>query len=139
MKARKYWMVVPTTLAVLLTSIGGVRSQQQIALTPGFNEPMSLTGTSGNSNCSKMTPTANHVITLGDNFSYLRFTVNSQGGQPILLIKGPNGSSSCVQSDDFSGSTITDSGYWNSGTYSLYIGDRTGAQHNYSLSITQNQ
>ncbi|NEP12349.1 MAG: hypothetical protein F6K14_19505 [Symploca sp. SIO2C1] len=139
MKILKYWLAVPTTLAVLLASIGGVRSQQQIALTPGFNEPMVLTGTSGDSNCGKMAATASHVITLGDNFSYLRFTVDSQGGQPILLIKGSNGSSSCVQSDEFSGNTITDSGYWNAGTYSLYIGDRTGAQHNYSLSITQQQ
>ena len=139
MKTLKYWMLVPTTLALLLTNIGGVRSQQQIALAPGFNEPIVLTGTSGDSNCGQMAATANHVITLDDNFTYLRFTVNSQGGQPILLIKGPNGSSSCVQSDAFSGSTITDSGYWNAGTYSLYIGDRTPGQHSYSLSITQQQ
>ncbi|NET61043.1 MAG: hypothetical protein F6K47_34435 [Symploca sp. SIO2E6] len=138
-KTLKYWLAVPTTLAVLLTNIAGVRSQQQIALTPGFNEPMVFTGTSGESNCTQMAATASHVITLGDNFSYLRFTVDSQSGQPILLIKGPNGSSSCVQADEFSGSTITDSGYWNAGTYSLYIGDRTGNQHNYSLSITQQQ
>ncbi|NER96428.1 MAG: hypothetical protein F6J86_21720 [Symploca sp. SIO1B1] len=139
MKTLKYWLAVPTTLALLLTNIVGVRSQQQMALTPGFNEPMVLTGTSGNSDCGKMSPTASHVITLGDNFSYLRFTVDSQGGQPILLIKGPNGSSSCVQSDEFSGSSITDSGYWNAGTYSFYIGDRTGSPRSYSLSITQQQ
>lgn len=139
MKTLKYWMLVPTTLALLLTNIGVLRSQQQIALAPGFNEPIVLTGTSGDSNCGKMAVTANHVITLDDNFTYLRFTVNSQGGQPILLIKGPNGSSSCVQSDHFSEGTITDSGYWNAGTYSLYIGDHTGSQHSYTLSITQQQ
>jgi hypothetical protein len=79
--------------------------------------------------------TPNHQFSLSANFNYLRFTVQSTG-QPTLLIEGPTGSS-CVQADSFSQGTIQAPGYWEKGTYRVYIGDRTGAQKAYTLSITQ--
>jgi hypothetical protein len=79
--------------------------------------------------------TPNHVVTLTDNFNYLRFSVQSTG-QPTLLIEGPNGSS-CVQADKYSGGTIQSPGYWEKGIYRVYIGDRAGGQNPYNLSLTQ--
>ncbi len=139
MKKFKYWMVVPTALVVLLSSAGIARSQT-IQITPNFqNDPLVVKGTSAgsqaNKGCGLVGAAPNHVVTLNDNFSYLRFSVQSDG-QPTLLIEGPNGSS-CVQADSFSGGTVQAPGFWEKGSYSLYIGDRTGGQHSYTLSITK--
>jgi hypothetical protein len=138
MKTIKNWIVIPTALAILLSSVGVARTQTAIA--PGFQpDPLVLTGSSGGSKASKgcgmIKATPNHIITLGDSFKYLRFSLQS-AGQPTLLIEGPNGSS-CVQADSFSGGAIQAPGYWEKGNYSIYIGDRTGSQHPYTLSITQ--
>lgn len=139
MKIWKRWIVIPTTFAVILTSASVARTQTtQIA--PGFKpESLVLTGTSGGSKvsrgCGMIGATPNHVINLSANFNYLRFNVQS-AGQPTLLIEGPNGSS-CVSADKFSRGTIQAPGYWEKGTYEIYIGDREGQQHPYTLSITQ--
>jgi hypothetical protein len=139
MKTFKHWMVVPATLAMFVMSAGVARSQP-IQIAPGFQpDPLVVTGTSGGSQASKgcglVGATPNHVINLSDNFNYLRFSVQS-GGQPTLLIEGPNGSS-CVQADKFSKGTIQAPGYWEKGTYSVYVGDRAGGQSSYTLSLTQ--
>ncbi|MDP8963303.1 MAG: hypothetical protein M3O33_04810 [Cyanobacteriota bacterium] len=138
MKTFKDWMVVPATLAMLLTSVGVARSQT-IQITPGFKSDLVVTGTSGGSQSSKgcgMTgATPNYVIKLGNNFSYLRFSVQG-AGQPTLFIQGPNGSS-CVQADSFSGGKVEAPGYWESGTYSVYVGNRAQGQHPYTLTVTQ--
>lgn len=139
MRTFKHWIIVPATLAMLLTSAAGVRSQP-IQLTPGFQpDPLEVTGTSGgsqtNKGCGMVGATPNHVINLSGNFSYLRFKVQGSG-QPTLLIEGPNGSS-CVQADSLSGGTIEAPGYWEAGSYSLFIGERTGGQHPYKLLVTQ--
>ena len=138
MKTFKDWLVVPTALAMLLTSAGAARTQTtQIA--PGFGpDPLVIRGTSGggqNKGCGMTGATPNLEIRLSDNFNYLRFTVQSTG-QPTLLNEGPTGSS-CVQADSFSKGIIQAPGYWEKGTYRIYIGNRTGAQNAYTLSITQ--
>ncbi|HEY9632730.1 MAG TPA: hypothetical protein V6D14_04960 [Coleofasciculaceae cyanobacterium] len=139
MKIFKHLMVFPATLTMLLTSVTAVRSQP-IQLAPGFvPDPLVVTGTSGGSQaaqgCGKVGATPNHVFNLSDNFNYLRFSVQS-AGQPTLLIQGPNGSS-CVQADSFSKGTIQLPGYWEKGSYSVYVGDRAEGQNAYTLSLTQ--
>lgn len=139
MKTFKHWIVVPATLAMILSS-AGVGYAQTAQITPGFKpDPLVLTGTSGGTkaskNCGMIGATPNHVVNLNTNFNYLRFSVQS-AGQPTLLIEGPNGKS-CVPADSFSGGTIQTPGYWEKGPYSIYVGDRAGGQHPYTLSITQ--
>lgn len=139
MRTFKHWIIVPATLAMILLGASGVRSQP-IQLSPGFRpDPLQVSGTSGgsqtNKGCGTVGATPNHVINLSANFSYLRFRVQS-GGQPTLLIQGPNGNS-CVQADSLSGGTVEAPGYWEKGIYSIYVGDRTGGQHSYTLSVTQ--
>jgi len=134
MKLLNHWIIVPTTLAMLLTSAGIVRSQTT-QIKPGFTpDPLVIPGTSASLACSTSGAKPNHVITLSENFNYLRFRVSS-AGQPTLLIVSPSGNS-CVQADSFSGGKIEAPGFWEKGPYSLYIGDRTGIQHPYTLSIT---
>jgi hypothetical protein len=139
MSTFKHWIIVPATLAMLLTSASVARSQP-IQLAPGFN-PLQVAGTSGgsqsNKGCGMVGAKPNHVINLSANFRYLRFRVQSSG-QPTLLIEGPNGRS-CVQADTLSEGTKTIEipGYWEQGNYSVYVGDRAGGQHTYTLSVTE--
>jgi hypothetical protein len=140
MKTFKPWMVVPTALATILMS-AGLASSAPIPISPGFKpDPLEFKGTSGgaqaSNNCGMIGAVPNHVLSLGANFNYLRFNLHSDGGQPTLLIQTPSGSS-CVQADRFSGGSIQAPGYWEQGTYSIYVGDRSGGQHPYTLTITQ--
>ena len=137
MRTFKKWMVVPAAWMMLLTSIGTAYAQTR-QITPGFEpDPLEFKGTSGGSQASKgcgmIGAAPNYVVNLANNFNYLRFTVQSPG-QPTLLIQGPNGSS-CVQA--VPGGNIEVPGYWEKGTYSIYIGDRAGGQHPYTFGITQ--
>lgn len=138
MKTLESLLVVPGALAMLLTGAGVVRSQP-VQIAPGFKpDPIVLSGTAGGSptgkGCGNIGATPNHIVKLGENFNYLRFSVQSDG-QPILLIKAPNGNS-CVQADRFSQGKVEAPGYWEKGTYSIYVSDRAEGQHNYKLSIT---
>lgn len=139
MKSLKYWMVVPTALAMLLSS-AGLAGSTPIQIAPGFQpDPLVVNGTSGGSiasqSCGKIAEKPNHVLTLNGNFNYLRINVQSSG-QPTLLIKGPSGTS-CVPADSLSGGNIQSPGYWEQGTYSIYVGDMAGGQNPYTLSLTQ--
>ncbi|MBD2015446.1 hypothetical protein H6F96_15905 [Microcoleus sp. FACHB-53] len=139
MRTLKHWMVVPTALAMLLSSAGLARTQP-IQISPGFQpDPLVVNGTSGGStasqSCGRIAAKPNHVLTLNGNFNYLRINVQSSG-QPTLLIKGPSGTS-CVPADSLSGGNIQSPGYWEKGTYSIYVGDMAGGQNPYTLSLTQ--
>ncbi len=131
-----------STLATLsLVLLGSYPALSQgIAIAPRFQpDPMVLQGTSGGSqaspNCGQLPATPNHVVQLNSDFPYLRFSLQGRG-QPTLMIRLPNGSTSCVSADRATG-TINAPGYWEQGSYQLYVGDRTGEQHPYTLSITQ--
>ncbi len=139
-KLFKHWIVVPTTLAAILASVVPIRAET-LEIRPKFEpDPLVVRGTSGGSKdsqgCGKIGTAPNLVMNLSNNFNYLRLEVQSEG-QPTLLIQSPSGSLSCVLYDSSSGNTIQSSGFWELGTYLLYIGDRTGEQHPYTLSITQ--
>jgi len=142
MKKPMYTMVVPTVLALMTLGATAASSKVPVLeLAPGFKtDPMALTGQSGGQtqtkDCGKIAAAPNYVIKLTNDFKYLRLSVQS-AGQPTLLIQEPSGRRICVSADSLSGGTIESPGYWNQGTYSLYIGDRTGSSNPYTLSITQ--
>jgi hypothetical protein len=140
MKLFKNWIIVPTTLAAILTTITLV-SADPLPITPNFKpDPIVLSGISGGAKdsqgCGKIGEEPNHVIHLSDDFKYLRFSVEGEGDL-TLLIEPPSGSPSCVLYDSTSGGKIQSSGLWERGTYRIFIGDRSGKDHNYTLSITQ--
>ncbi|NJL90268.1 MAG: hypothetical protein HC916_11125 [Coleofasciculaceae cyanobacterium SM2_1_6] len=127
------------TFSLVLLASQPVLSQG-IAIAPRFQpDPVVLRGTSGGSqaspNCGQLPTTPSHVVQLNSDFPYLRFSLQGQG-QPTLMIRLPNGSTSCVSADRATG-IINAPGYWEQGSYQLYVGDRTGEQHPYTLSITQ--
>ncbi|MEO0685690.1 MAG: hypothetical protein AAFY76_11760, partial [Cyanobacteria bacterium J06649_11] len=97
-----------------------------------------LSGKSGGtekSNCGSISATPSQVLQVAESLPYLRLTVESEG-KPTLLIDGPEGRF-CVLGDSYSQEKPEISGYWQAGEYSLYIGDSSNQQHDYTLSISQ--
>lgn len=101
-------------------------------------DPLTLSGKSGGtekSNCGSISATPSQVLQVAESLPYLRLTVESEG-KPTLLIDGPEGRF-CVLGDSYSQEKPEISGYWQAGEYSLYIGDSSNQQHDYTLSISQ--
>ena len=89
--------------------------------------------------CGFIAGSPNHKMNLSQRIDYMRLTVQANGGQPTLLVLGPNsGDSFCVLGDEVSGLKPEISGVWEAGNYEIYIGDRSGSQHQFVLNISTN-
>jgi hypothetical protein len=140
MKPLQLLTVVTTALAMSLLITQATWAQTSVTQINRNlpKDPLILNGKSGGvvtSNCGKIPATPNHVIQVTESLPYLRLTVESQG-KPTLLIDGPGGRF-CVLADSYSGGKPELAGFWQVGTYSLYIGESSKDQHNYTLSISQ--
>ncbi|MBD2386973.1 hypothetical protein [Cylindrospermum sp. FACHB-282] len=140
MKTLKLLTVVTAALAMnlLITQANWAQTQvMQINRNPQ-TDPLILNGKSGGSvpsNCGNISAAPSQVIQVTESLPYLRLTVESQG-KPTMLIDGPGGRF-CVLADSYSGGKPELSGYWQPGVYSLYIGESSKGQYNYTLSISQ--
>ncbi|MEH2023106.1 hypothetical protein [Nostoc sp.] len=140
MKTLRLLAIVPTALAMNL-----VFTEANLAQTPTIQinrnsqpDPLILKGKSGGtvkSNCGNITTEPNQVIQVTESLPYLRLTVESKG-KPTLLIDGPGGRF-CVLADSYSGGKSELSGYWQAGRYSLYVGELSQREYDYTLSISQ--
>jgi hypothetical protein len=140
MKTHQLLQFVPIALVMSLTI-----PQASLAQTPAVEikrnlttDPLVLNGRSGgtvSSNCGNITKAPAQVIQVKESLPYLRLTVESPG-KPTLLIEGPDGRF-CVLADRYSGGKPEIAGFWQAGIYSLFIGELSPAQHNYTLSISQ--
>ncbi|MBE9209562.1 hypothetical protein IQ244_24295 [Nostoc sp. LEGE 06077] len=102
------------------------------------SDPLVLNGKSGgtvHSNCGNISTTPSQIIQVTESMPYMRLSVDSPG-QPTLLIDGPSGRF-CVLADSYSGNKPELSGYWRAGKYSLYVGEISEGQYNYTLAISQ--
>ena len=141
MKPGTLFKVVPVALAMsLVFTDASLAETPVVSINSKFQpDPLSVNGKSGgtvSSKCGNITATPNQVIQVTESLPYLRLTVES-GGQPTLLIDGPGGRF-CVLADSYSGGNKPEiSGYWQAGKYSLYVGELSQRQYNYSLSISQ--
>ncbi len=87
--------------------------------------------------CGYIASSPNHVINIPKRVDYMRLTVQANGGQPTLLVKGPSSKDSfCVLGDAASGFKPEMSGVWEPGKYQIYIGDLSGSNHQFTLSIS---
>ena len=94
-------------------------------------------GTIDSQGCGFIATSPNYQMNLDKRVDYMRLTVQSDGGQPTLLVLGPNpGDSFCVLGDEISGLKPEISGVWEAGNYDVYIGDRSGRQHKFILDIS---
>lgn len=131
-------LLLASVAALSVGSVGSAASAQSIARTP-LASPIELTGRTGgnqNSTCGNISPSAGQVISVTEMFASLSFEVESQGDY-TLLITGPNGFSECVFAHNYDGGVIQAPGLLNQGEYRVFVGDRKGESHPYTLSISQ--
>lgn len=87
--------------------------------------------------CGFIASSPNHTLEIDKRIDYMRLTVQSQGGEPTLLVIGPNSSDSfCALADNSSGFKPEISGVWEPGIYEIYVGDRSGSSHQFTLDIS---
>ncbi|NES96092.1 MAG: hypothetical protein F6K32_12835 [Desertifilum sp. SIO1I2] len=134
------WIAVPILVATGLAALGSATTQAQVVLQPNFQpNPQTLSsgvsGGSGGTECGTLPAAPSAVVQLAADITSMRFIVQGDG-QPTLMIQGPQGKS-CILSDNLSGGVLEVPGYWEQGTYSLYVGDRAGGSHNYTLSVSR--
>jgi hypothetical protein len=142
MKTGLLFKLVPAALAMsLILTYTNLAAAQVIKISPNFQpDPLTLSGKSGGtnkSNCGNITQAPNHVMQVTESIPYLRLTVQGSG-QPTLLIDGPGGRF-CVLADNYTGGKPEITGFWQVGSYSLYVGDLSQGQYNYTLSISQHK
>ena len=88
-------------------------------------------------NCGFVAATPSYTVSLSERMDYMRILVETNGGQPTLLIIGPKAEDSfCVLGDMNAGLKPEISGVWEPGTYQVYVGDRSGRRHRFTLNIS---
>jgi hypothetical protein len=137
MKFGTRWFSIPTTLAIALAATQVLA--QMLTISPG-SSTIQVSGTSGGpkreGGCAgNIAASPNHRLQVAED-SNIRFSLQGSG-QPSLLIQG-NGQDFCVPADSFSGGKIEIPGRLSKGTYAIYVGDRAGSSHPYTLSISAN-
>ena len=91
-------------------------------------------------NCGFIANSPNYSLNLPQRVDYMRITVQAVGGQPTLLVVGPQANDSfCVLGDRGSGLQPEISGVWEPGTYNIFVGDRTGTRHKFTLNISRSK
>jgi hypothetical protein len=107
-------------------------------------DAQTVRGNSGGSvesqNCGFIAATPSHTISLSERVDYMKLLVEADGGKPTLLVIGPKAEDSfCVLGDLSAGLNPEISGVWEPGTYQIYVGDRDGESHQFTLSISSDK
>ncbi|EDX87293.1 hypothetical protein S7335_5001 [Synechococcus sp. PCC 7335] len=126
-------------LALVATlSLGSISKAQTVSRTP-LSSPIELSGQTGGpeqSACGNIDPRASQTIQVTEDFASLSFQVESEGDY-TLLITGPDGFRECVFAHNYDDGSIHAPGLLTQGEYQVFVGDRRGERHPYTLSITQ--
>jgi hypothetical protein len=133
---------IVVTIVILLNNLGvsiAEISTTKIQLTQTNQVIKGQSGGSVDSQgCGFIATSPNYEMNLEQRIDYMRLTVQATGGQPTLLVLGPDaGDSFCVLGDEVSGLKPEISGVWEAGNYQVYIGDRLGSQHQFTLSVSK--
>jgi hypothetical protein len=135
---------VALTMTLLMPTV--VRGESNIIkISQNFEtDTDTVSGESGGSvdskGCGYIAQSPNHVINIDKRVDYMKITVRASGGQPTLLIKGPGTNDNfCILADQVSGFQPEISGVWEPGQYLIYVGDRTGTQHSFTLNISRSK
>jgi hypothetical protein len=129
------------TASILLLNLENALANNDFTNATLSQESKTIEGLSGGSTdshgCGFIPDNPSYKMNLKTRIDYLRFTVESTGGQPTLLVLGPNsGESFCVLGDQKSGLEPEISGVWEAGYYQIYVGDRTQERHKFTLDIS---
>jgi hypothetical protein len=132
---------VTLTIAILVAGTDGVESKPLEKGLKFETNTQTIQGQSGgpidSKGCGFIANTPNYVINLPQRLDYMRLSVQTNGGEPTLLVIGPNsGDSLCALGDRVSGFKPEISGVWEPGEYQIFIGDRTGSNYQFTLNIS---
>ena len=119
-------------------SAGSAAMAQTVAKTP-LSAPIEMSGQTGGSEssaCGNIDPSGGQRVQVTETFASLDFEVESQGNY-TLLIKGPGGFEECEFAHNYEGGVLKSPGLLNQGEYQVFVGDRDGESHPYTLSISQ--
>ena len=134
---RRYSSFLLALAAVVSTSSAAI-AQPSTTRTP-LSTPVELSGQTGGSQssaCGNINPSAGQRVQVTESFAALDFEVQSKGNY-TLLIRGPGGFEECVFAHNYDGGVIKSPGLLNQGEYRVFVGDRNGESHPYTLSIRQ--
>lgn len=136
MKTNRFLSMLVATISIAtIVPWASPSRAEQIALGPGFSEPLVRSGVSGGSNntdCGFLAGSPNHQLSVAQDFGSLRVEVKGGDGM-TLLVSGPSGRF-CIPAAN---GVAQMPGYWSAGTYDIYVGDRSAnARQNYQLSIS---
>lgn len=129
-------VVVGTLVASFVTGISVAHAD---TIRTPINSAVTVRGNSGgnqSSQCGYISNAPNHQLIITEPLVSLRFTLEG-GGEPTILIQNDQGRNQCVMSDQLSAGTLELPGAWEEGRYNVFIGDRRGNSHGYTLSISQ--
>ena len=129
------------TLVILVIGTEFETSHANSIVNKSGKKAETIKGQSGGSidskGCGFIAASPNYTMNLVQRIDYMRLTVETAGGQPTLLVLGPNpGDSFCVLGDEVSGLKPEISGVWEAGLYEIYIGDRIGQNYQFTLNIS---
>lgn len=128
---------------LLLNQKCGLANTDVGVLLASSQEDKTIEGISGGATdshgCGFIANSPSYKMNLAKRIDYMRLTVEVSGGQPTLLVVGPNSDDSfCILGDGVSGLKPEISGVWEAGNYQIYVGDRTTEQHKFVLNISTN-
>lgn len=123
--------LVPTVLASLAIAIAATPAvANPIAVNPTQTSPLS--GLSGGSSktpdCGFIAGGPNHSLQVTEQINSMRIRVEATGGNPTLLVIGPDADERHCASNK-----PEIPGLWLPGTYQVYVGDLNGEQHSYQI------
>lgn len=145
MNYMKYWVVFGVkTIVVFMVVATTVHNSPVLAAPKSSTYEQTIQGNSGgpidSKNCGFVAATPSYTLSLSKRMDYMRMFVQANGGQPTLLVIGPKQEDSfCVLGDLSAGLNPEISGVWEAGTYQVYVGDRAGEQHQFTLKISTQQ
>ncbi|MBE9114653.1 hypothetical protein IQ249_01965 [Lusitaniella coriacea LEGE 07157] len=123
----------------LVLGMGAIASYADtIALRTLPNQQVTLSGRSGGSqktpDCGFVSAAPSHLVNVTERINSMTLRVEATGGQPTLLIDGPDGRFCATTTG---GNSPEIPGLWMPGLYKISVGDLSGEQHAYSLQISQ--
>ena len=138
----KSWVVSSfKTVMVMMLMLNALNQSSAFAAPKSEPQNQTIRGNSGgpidSKNCGFVAATPSYTVSLSERMDYMRILVETNGGQPTLLIIGPKAEDSfCVLGDMNAGLKPEISGVWEPGTYQVYVGDRSGGRHRFTLNIS---
>ena len=138
MKYRGRWSFIPIAMtAMLATPLLPALAAPKLTAPLQGQETITVTPTNQAAPCNAPNTQPEAVtIQVTGGLTSLDFEVSGNGGQPTLrVVNEGNGDETCVTADNLSGSQVELSAAWEDGTYSVYVGDRNGESHTFTLSI----